>query len=77
MGRKSQERMTGKTYEERVAARKRFGGIRSFMIRIRRLNKKPPTRFANVSRSGSAEINPRLVGESMKTSDSRSKEIEK
>jgi len=63
MGRASQERMTGKTYEERVTARKRFGGIRRLFQRIRRLNKGPPKKFANVRRHGNPAINPRLIKE--------------
>ena len=61
MGRKSQERMTGKTYEERKAGLQRFGGVRRLINRISRLNKEPPRRFANVRRHDNASLNPKLI----------------
>lgn len=61
MGRKSQERMTEKTYEQRVSSATGFW--RKLRNRIRRINKPAPTRFANVRRDGVADVNPRLVGE--------------
>ena len=51
MGRRRQEQVTGKTYEERVKAAQKFG-IRRFIKQI--LNKKPPTHYANVRRDGQA-----------------------
>ena len=62
MGKRSQEHMTGKTYEERVrAAQASKGLLRRLVKRIRWINKPSPTRYANVSRSGHANINPELM----------------
>ena len=60
MGRKSQEKMTGKTYEQRVSSATGFW--RKLVNRIKRINKPAPTRFANVRRDGVADVNPRLIG---------------
>ena len=59
MGRKRQEQVTGKTYEERVAAAQKFS-IRRFFKRFR-LNKPAPRLYANSSRGGQAEVNPSLL----------------
>ena len=60
MGRASQERMTGRAYEERVKRAKKQG-IVSMIKKVLRINKPRPTRFANVRRHGNAPINPRLM----------------
>ena len=60
MGRRSQERMTGRTYEEwvKVARTHRF---RRRIRRLLRLNKPDPIHYANVRRDGVVRVNPRLV----------------
>ena len=71
MGRASQEKMTGLTYEERTQRAKRRG----FFNRIKslfRINKPKPTRFANVRRHGEARVNPALIKESQDTHEIRS-----
>ena len=60
MGRASQERMTGKTYEERVKAAQKFS-IGRFLKRVLRLNKEAPIYYANSSRGGTVEVNPALM----------------
>jgi len=60
MGKRSQERMTGKTYEERVKAAQRFS-IERFLKRVLRLNKAAPLYYANSKRDGSLEVNPSLM----------------
>jgi len=60
MGRASQERMTGKTYEERVKAAQKFS-IGRFLKRVLRLNKEAPIYYANSSRGGIVEVNPALM----------------
>ena len=62
MGRRSQERMTGKTYEERKRRGERTGSrLWRFVTSLRRLNKEPPRLFANVRRHGRATLNPKLI----------------
>jgi len=61
MGRRRQEQVTGKTYEERVAAAQKFS-FRGFIKRVFRLNKEKPRLYANSSRDGVAEVNPKLMG---------------
>ncbi len=61
MGRRRQEQVTGKTYEERVAASQKFS-IRRFFKKVFRLNKEAPKLYANSSRSGVARVNPKLMG---------------
>jgi hypothetical protein len=54
MGRKSQEKMTGKTFDERVLRGKSI--FHRFMKRVRRgINKGEPTMRANNSRSGQSQ----------------------
>ena len=60
MGRASQERMKGKTHEQRVKAAQGFS-IRRFIKRLMRINKPAPTHYANVSRDGRAAVNPALL----------------
>ena len=60
MGKKYQEKMTGKSYEERVRLAEKVGVLKRFR---RRLNRNAPRRFANVRRHGNASVNPRLVKE--------------
>ena len=60
MGKRSQERMTGKSYEQRVKDA-RGTGIRGFTKWLLRINKPSPTRYANVRRHGNAPLNPKLV----------------
>lgn len=63
MGRKSQERMTGYTYEQRVKGARGFS-IRRLYRQLTRINKPEPTRYANIRRHGEAPLNPHLVGKS-------------
>jgi len=74
MGRASQERMLGKTYEERVKAAQSFS-IGRFIKRVLRLNKTTPKHYANINRDGKLEVNPKLM-KSQDTSDKRIKEGE-
>jgi len=60
MGRKSQERMTGRTFEERRQRAEKFSIVKT-VKRILRLNKEPPKLYANVRRHGRASVNPRLI----------------
>jgi len=52
VGRRSQERMTGKTYGERVKHAR--GGLRRRVGRWLAVNKPRPTRYANTRRDGLA-----------------------
>jgi len=60
MGRRSQERMTGLSYEERVRVAK-MRGLRRKIRRLLRLNKPEPKHYANVRRDGRALVNPKLL----------------
>ena len=60
MGRASQERMLGKTFEERVKAAQKFS-IGRFLKRVLRLNKAAPIFYANSTRGGVPEVNPALM----------------
>ena len=60
MGRRRQEQVTGKTYDERVKAAQKFS-FRRFFKKFR-LNKPAPKLYANSSRSGVARVNPKLMG---------------
>ncbi len=59
MGRRRQEQVTGKTYEERVKAAQKFSFRRLF--KRFRLNKEAPRLYANSSRSGIARVNLKLL----------------
>ena len=70
MGRKSQELMTGLTFEERAEKAKRRG----FWNRIKsvfRINKPKPQYYPNYRRDGVLKVNPNLIKESRKTSEKR------
>ena len=60
MGRTSQERMTGRTFEERRQRAEKFSIVKT-VKRILRFNKGTPKLYANVRRHGNASINPRLL----------------